>query len=477
MKRTSSALFTLVVAAAVVACSGERDAGRSVAPALRAPVKAVPVLPANLRNFVPPAPLQAAPRLPSSGRRIRSLPPSPLPAFFNGQKDIGGDFYFLKFQNGTPFGDYTFMTDDKGNPNYIWHQDMGTEYFTDANDGQGGIYFYDFTSGHWFYTSPSFPFPYMYDFYYATTVYYDPITPTPSAGPSYYTSNPRWFYNFKFAQWMKSPPAVAWQAGNSTSAAVTESPYNGQCGNATSSADIVFTLYRGIAVAATPTSTPIPCLRNQLHPKDSNGNDFYLQLNSPQPASYTFTFETVVTLNGNTAYRGNDGAELPGILWQSHGENGNPCAVLEIQNTRFLNVSGLASPYPNAEPTGQPVWSFSTCDYEVEPPNSPTGSPSPVLQGAYNGTDVITQGEDDKWQIDIVPQLRSHSGGPNGGYIQVHRNGNIVFDHAASICWDGEPNCWWNFGPYMYHWDSPPTYYDSRGITVEFKNTTLYKNN
>ena len=54
------------------------------------------------------------------------------------------------------------------------------------------MYFYDFTSGHFFYTSPTFPFPYLYDFSLNSVLYYYPNTTT--AG--HYTTNPRYFYNY-----------------------------------------------------------------------------------------------------------------------------------------------------------------------------------------------------------------------------------------------------------------------------------------
>ena len=73
---------------------------------------------------------------------------------------------------------------------------MGYEYWFDANDGQNGIYFYDLISNHFFYTSPSFPFPYLYDFSLNTVLYY---FPDPNR-PGHYTANPRYFYNFATGQ-------------------------------------------------------------------------------------------------------------------------------------------------------------------------------------------------------------------------------------------------------------------------------------
>jgi hypothetical protein len=51
-------------------------------------------------------------------------------------------------------------------------------------------------SNHFFYTSPSFPFPYLYDFSLNTVLYY---FPDPNR-PGHYTTNPRYFYDFATGQ-------------------------------------------------------------------------------------------------------------------------------------------------------------------------------------------------------------------------------------------------------------------------------------
>jgi photosystem II stability/assembly factor-like uncharacterized protein len=118
--------------------------------------------------------------------------PSLHPAFFSGEVSLGNGIYYLQFPNGTPFGYYTYLSD----PHWIYHFDMGYEYWFDANDANHGIYFYDLTSTHFFYTSPSFPFPYLYDFSFNTVLYYYPD----SNNPGHYTTNPRYFYNFATGQ-------------------------------------------------------------------------------------------------------------------------------------------------------------------------------------------------------------------------------------------------------------------------------------
>ncbi len=114
------------------------------------------------------------------------------PPFFMGEVPLSNGFYYLQFPNGTPFGYYSYLTD----PHFIYHFDMGYEYWFDANNADRGIFFYDFMSNHFFYTSPSFPFPYLYDFSLNTALYYYPDPHNPGR----YTTNPRYFYNFATGQ-------------------------------------------------------------------------------------------------------------------------------------------------------------------------------------------------------------------------------------------------------------------------------------
>ena len=117
---------------------------------------------------------------------------SPTAAFFTGEIPLGNGVFYLQFSNGTPFGYYAYLSD----PHYIYHYDMGYEYWFDANDGHNGIYFYDFTANTFFYTSPSFTFPYLYDFGLNALLYYYPDTQR----PGHYTTNPRYFFNFATQQ-------------------------------------------------------------------------------------------------------------------------------------------------------------------------------------------------------------------------------------------------------------------------------------
>jgi uncharacterized delta-60 repeat protein len=115
-----------------------------------------------------------------------------LPAFFTGATALSNGVYYLQFPDGNYFGYYSYLTQ----PNYIYHFDLGYEYVFDAQDGEEGVYLYDFASNTFFYTSPYFPFPYLYDFTLNSVLYYYPNT----SNPGHYTSNPRYFFNFASGQ-------------------------------------------------------------------------------------------------------------------------------------------------------------------------------------------------------------------------------------------------------------------------------------
>jgi virginiamycin B lyase len=103
--------------------------------------------------------------------------------FFTGAVSLGGGVCYLQIPGANFFGYYNLQSFP-----WLYHYDMGFEYFIDANDGGGGAYLYDATSGHWFFTGSSI-FPYLYDFTLAAWIYYvpDPLN------PGHYTTNPRKF--------------------------------------------------------------------------------------------------------------------------------------------------------------------------------------------------------------------------------------------------------------------------------------------
>ena len=113
-------------------------------------------------------------------------------AFFNGAAQLSDNYYYLALPNGNVFGYYNVNAYP-----YIFHADMGFEYVFDANDGKSGVYLYDFKSGDFFYTSPSFPFPYLYDFNLDAVLYY---YPDPSNPGHYNTNSVRCFYDYATGQ-------------------------------------------------------------------------------------------------------------------------------------------------------------------------------------------------------------------------------------------------------------------------------------
>ena len=117
-------------------------------------------------------------------------------AFFNGQEVVADGFYCLVFPNGNIFGYFNPAGDGYSFP-YFFHADLGFEYFIDAKDSQGGAYLYDFASSDFFYTSPTFAFPYLYDFNLNSVVYY---YPDPNNPGHYNTDGYRFFYVFNTGQ-------------------------------------------------------------------------------------------------------------------------------------------------------------------------------------------------------------------------------------------------------------------------------------
>ncbi|HYA35390.1 MAG TPA: S53 family peptidase, partial [Candidatus Binataceae bacterium] len=116
---------------------------------------------------------------------VSQLVTSYMSTFFNGEALLGGGWGFLSFTNGTPFGYYNYNF-------YPWlfHGDLGFEYFVDGRSSSGGIYLYDQSLGQWFYTDPA-SFPFLYNFAAGAWYYYFPD----SNNPGHYLTNPRIFEN------------------------------------------------------------------------------------------------------------------------------------------------------------------------------------------------------------------------------------------------------------------------------------------
>ena len=125
---------------------------------------------------------------PDFNRLYKDLLAVPAPsAFFAGATPLSKGVYYLAFPSSNYFGYYSYLTD----PHYIYHFDLGYEYIFDAGDENAGVYLYDFASGDFFYTSPTYPFPYLYDFNLGAILYYYPDTNR----SGHYTTGPRYFYN------------------------------------------------------------------------------------------------------------------------------------------------------------------------------------------------------------------------------------------------------------------------------------------
>jgi hypothetical protein len=233
-------------------------------------------VPKKIAFGVPRRPDVATPALPNpDGRTPRAT--TARAAFFAGETALSNGVYYLQLPNGTPFGYYAYLPDQR----YIYHFDMAYEYVLDANDAQGGVYLYDFASMHWWYTARTFPFPYVYDFTLNALLYYYPDTTQPGR----YTSNPRWFYNFATSQIIAMPdlalhpvasPAsltfTATGAQVSQSFTASESQYTGSFNVAGSACAGIAT----VAPAGQPnvfTVTPVSAGACTLTLSDSNGQN------------------------------------------------------------------------------------------------------------------------------------------------------------------------------------------------------------
>jgi hypothetical protein len=274
---------------------------------------------------------------------------------------------------------------------------------------------------------------------------------------------------------------VVWKTGGGKALGqfVVPSPNDGQCpgvGPAISGGNASFTVLRNRnrtyeynGRTRTGAST---CYRNQMNPVDANtGTNFLFELGS----HYTFSFQTVVSLNGNVVYQdapdGGLAVDLPAIVWQTHSYGGPPpgsryeggtCDLLVIQNTYSAYLGGYkrygSPPTPRG---GLATWNFHTCDERD------------FSGHAYNSPDTLHDGQVDDWQIDITAQIQPRS----GGSVVVRRNGKIVYDAPSHVCDGSKPECWWNFGAYMFYWENTeePPGWNHAGVTIQVNGMTLVK--
>jgi hypothetical protein len=94
------------------------------------------------------------------------------PSFFSGEVSVGGGVYYLALPDGNVFGYYNYQN----YPPFIYSYSLGFEAVIDG--GNGSVYLFDFTSGHWWYTSASL-YPYLYDFTLGNWLFYFTNSTTP----------------------------------------------------------------------------------------------------------------------------------------------------------------------------------------------------------------------------------------------------------------------------------------------------------
>ena len=104
----------------------------------------------------------------------------PVPGFFAGQVAVGDDFHYLGF-----FG---FVNEDSFP--FLFHSELGFQYFFDAKNGERGAFLYDFAGLGFNYTSPML-YPYLYNFDANAFLFYFKDT-----------KDPRVFYNFTTRQFV-----------------------------------------------------------------------------------------------------------------------------------------------------------------------------------------------------------------------------------------------------------------------------------
>ncbi len=119
-------------------------------------------------------------------------PPTPTNFFSSpttlGTLSNGDSVYYLPY-----FNSYTYSGSASTTPTTLYKFNFGFLYFFNPASGDLSsteAYFYDYTSGDFFYTSESL-YPYFYSFNLGTFLYY------------FEGSNPRQFYNFKSSGFVK----------------------------------------------------------------------------------------------------------------------------------------------------------------------------------------------------------------------------------------------------------------------------------
>ena len=111
------------------------------------------------------------------------------PAFFSGEAQLAGDYFYTAFPDGQVFGYYSYEFYP-----YLYNTDLGFEYVIPAGDTANGAYLYDFGLQTFLYTSPTL-YPYLYNFNEGAFYYFFTGDMDPSS---------RTFYDFGTSQYVNS---------------------------------------------------------------------------------------------------------------------------------------------------------------------------------------------------------------------------------------------------------------------------------
>lgn len=285
-RRCRRVAAAVVMSSVFAACAGGGGTTRPVPAASSAPQGQFAV-PATPSFAVPPRPQAATPPMPSTSRRLS--PSSAHPTFFTGEVALSNGVYYLALPNGNVFGYYSYLQ----NQSYIYHFDLGYEYILDANDGVGGLYLYDFASGHWWYTGRQYPFPYIYDFSLNAFLYYYPDTN--NAG--HYTTNPRYFYDFGTQQIITLPsPATSSKTLTVNTSGPSSATFDAITGGIGGNITMPATTGGSATLTATLSATPpngVPTVSDALRRPASIGGTLtpvaYISVSTSASVSFAFT--------------------------------------------------------------------------------------------------------------------------------------------------------------------------------------------
>jgi len=365
-------------------------------------------IPAKISAAVPPAPPAMTPPKASSNTR-RTSSGGVHPAFFAGETALSNGVYYLALPNGNVFGYYSYLTD----PNYIYHFDMGYEYMSDANDGHGGIYFYDSASGHWWFTSRDYPFPYLYDFSLSAVLYYYPDTQ--NAG--HYTTNPRYFYNFGTSKIINlpDPRTHIWGLGDTyglqtQNQGPDEPVWSGTQPSCDSTGQCAAGGTGSVSyhIARPNTTPPAAEERNMMLVEkviDSTGYAFNYEL--AQNTVYDVRFQTVYRMQPDAQY-------ISSIIWQDHDGAGNVLTSLGVANP---DGAGMRYSFNGGAPGAPALWN----------------------------SEVMSYGHVDTWEI----QFKNTSA--SNGWLDLYRNSVKVAHRDGPTVTTTYDIL--SFGIYYYNWE------------------------